>query len=142
MNLHGTAILLGDKGVLIRGRSGAGKTTLALSLIERCQAMNRFASLVCDDQILLEAHDGRLVCTAPESIAGLAEFRGLGPSRTPFEPRMVVDLVVDLVERELAPRYPKEDATTLMGCRVPHLALPEHEIDGPALAVLRKLASQ
>jgi serine kinase of HPr protein (carbohydrate metabolism regulator) len=140
MNFHGTAFILGDKGVLVRGRSGAGKTTLALSLIEMCVAGGRFACLVSDDQVLLRAHGGRLVCTVPESIAGLAEFRGIGPGRMAFEPRMVVDLVVNLVERDAAPRYSSGDDVVLEGCRVPCLQLPKHEIAGPGLAILRKLA--
>jgi serine kinase of HPr protein (carbohydrate metabolism regulator) len=140
MNFHGTAFILGDKGVLVRGRSGAGKTTLALSLIEMCTARGRFASLVADDQIFLEAHGGRLVCAVPESIAGLAEFRGMGPSRTAFEPRMIVDLVVNLVERDAAPRYSSGDDVVLEGCRIPCLELPKHEIAGPRLAILQKLA--
>ena len=140
MNFHGTAFILGDRGVLVRGRSGAGKTTLALSLIRMCAAMGRFARLVGDDQLFLKAYGGRLVCAVPESIAGLAEFRGIGPGRTAFEPKMVVDLVVHLVERDAAPRYSSGDHVVLEGCRVPCLELPRHEIAGPGLAILWKLA--
>jgi len=140
MNFHGTAFILGDKGVLIRGRSGAGKTTLALSLIEMCAAKGRFARLVADDQVLLHAHGGRLVCAVPESIAGLAEFRGMGLGRTAFEPKMIVDIVVNLVERDAAPRYSSGDNVVLEGCRIPCLELPKHEIAGPSLAILQKLA--
>jgi serine kinase of HPr protein (carbohydrate metabolism regulator) len=140
MNFHGTAFILGDKGVLVRGRSGAGKTTLALSLIEMCAARGRFASLVADDQVFLEAQSGRLVCAVPESIAGQAEFRGIGPGRTPFEPKMIVDLVVNLVERDAAPRYSSGDDIVLEGCRGPCLELPKHEIAGPGFAILQKLA--
>ncbi|MBN9079210.1 MAG: hypothetical protein BGN87_01255 [Rhizobiales bacterium 65-79] len=139
MNHHATAVVLGDRGVLIRGRSGAGKTTLALALVGMCAAKGRFASLVSDDQALLEARGGRLVCRAPESIAGMAEYRGMGPEPTPFEPAMVVGLVVDLVERGAVPRYPERDSVVLEGCEVPLLVLPEHEIAGPALLILRKL---
>jgi serine kinase of HPr protein (carbohydrate metabolism regulator) len=136
MNFHATAVILGDRGVLIRGRSGAGKTTLALSLIGLCEAGNGFARLVSDDQVLLYPHDGRLVCAAPESIAGLAEFRGIGPCRMAFEPKMVVDLVVSLVDRDAAPRYSSEDNVVLEGCRVPCLELHNHEIAGTSLAIL------
>jgi serine kinase of HPr protein (carbohydrate metabolism regulator) len=140
MNRHATAIILGDRGVLLRGRSGAGKTTLALALLGMCRASGRFARLVADDQVLLAKLGGRLVCRAPESIAGLAEFRGIGPGRTAFEPKMVVDLVVNLVERDAAPRYSSGDDVVLEGCRVPCLELPKHEIAGPSLAILQKLA--
>ena len=139
MNHHATAVILGDRGVLIRGRSGAGKTTLACALLDMCRAAGRFARLVADDQVLLARLGGRLVCRVPESIAGLVEFRGMGPGRTPFEPGMVVDLVVDLVERGAAPRCPEEDAVALEGGHVPLLVLPEHEIAGPAFVILRKL---
>jgi serine kinase of HPr protein (carbohydrate metabolism regulator) len=139
MNHHATAVILGDSGLLIRGRSGAGKTTLALALVEMSRARGRFAMLVSDDQVLLEAHDGRLVCRPPAEIAGLAEFRGMGPARTAFEPAMVVDLVADLVKRGSAPRYPDRDSVALGGCEVPFLVLAEHEIAGPALVILRKL---
>lgn len=142
MNFHGTAFILGDKGVLVRGRSGAGKTTLALSLIEMCAARGGFASLVADDQVLLHAHGGRLVCAVPESIAGLAEFRGIGPGRMAFEPKMIVDLVVNLVERDAAPRYSGGDDVVLEGCRIACLELPKHETAGPSLAILQKLAGR
>jgi serine kinase of HPr protein (carbohydrate metabolism regulator) len=142
MNFHGTAFILGDRGVLVRGRSGAGKTTLALSLIEMCAARGRFASLVADDQVFLRACDGRLICAVPESIAGLVEFRGIGPGRTAFEPGMIVDLVVNLVERDAAPRYSSGDNIVLEGCRIPCLELPKHEIAGPSLAILQKLAGE
>ncbi|TIU15608.1 MAG: HPr kinase/phosphorylase, partial [Mesorhizobium sp.] len=33
-NIHGTALLIGECGVLITGPSGSGKTTLALTLLD------------------------------------------------------------------------------------------------------------
>ena len=54
MNHHGSAVILGDRGVLIRGRAGAGKTTLALSLVETCRATGGFARLVSDRVYVLE----------------------------------------------------------------------------------------
>ena len=35
VNVHAVAVLLGEKGLLLRGRSGAGKSALALALLER-----------------------------------------------------------------------------------------------------------
>ena len=78
-NFHASAVVLGDRGIVIAGASGAGKTQLALALISHARSFGLFARLVADDQILLSAHDGRLVCAAPATIAGLVEVRGVGP---------------------------------------------------------------
>ena len=55
--VHATAVLVGADGVLIRGESGAGKSALALALIERG------ARLIADDRLMLSACHGRLVAT-------------------------------------------------------------------------------
>ena len=47
-NIHGTAILIGERGVLITGPSGAGKTTLALTLLDHCRARGLFSRLIGD----------------------------------------------------------------------------------------------
>jgi len=64
-NIHGTALLIGDRGVLITGASGAGKTTLALTLIDHCRVRGLFARLISDDRVLVANHAGRLVCRVP-----------------------------------------------------------------------------
>jgi hypothetical protein len=58
--------------VLIGGRSGAGKSDLALRLIDRG------ASLVSDDYTELRRVGGRVLARAPAEIAGKIEVRGLG----------------------------------------------------------------
>ena len=104
INIHATALVLGDRGVLITGPSGSGKTTLALTLIERCAAQQRFARLVGDDQLFVAARGGRLVASVPDTIAGLAEVHGLGPRPLPALANAVIDLVVRLVPERDAPR--------------------------------------
>ncbi len=45
-NIHGTALVLGDRGILVTGPSGSGKTTLALALVGHFCTHGRFARLV------------------------------------------------------------------------------------------------
>ncbi|MEO1532556.1 MAG: serine kinase, partial [Pseudomonadota bacterium] len=51
--LHASAVALGERGLLILGPSGAGKTRLALELV----ALG--AELVADDRVIVEAHEGQ-----------------------------------------------------------------------------------
>lgn len=122
-NYHATVVILGRHGVLIAGPSGAGKTTLALDLIERWKADGAFASLVADDQVWLSAHSRRLVAEAPEEIAGLAEIRGFGPAAMRNESMTVVDLVIKLVPEEDVPRYREYGFMTLLGVYLPKMDL-------------------
>ncbi|HAQ33260.1 MAG TPA: serine/threonine protein kinase, partial [Rhodospirillaceae bacterium] len=70
--IHGTCVALNGVTVLLRGPSGSGKSDLALRLIDGG------GRLVADDQTLVEIQGERLVATAPETIAGKMEVRGVG----------------------------------------------------------------
>jgi serine kinase of HPr protein (carbohydrate metabolism regulator) len=120
-NLHATAVLLGDRGVLIAAESGSGKTRLALSLIDHFRRAGQFSRLVCDDQVLLSGRNGRLLCRAPDAIAGLVEVYGVGPQPVAFESAMVADLLVRLVADTVAQRFQEEKTESLAGCRIPCL---------------------
>ncbi len=122
-NLHASAVIIGDRGVLISGASGLGKSGLALALVMYARSLGWFGRLVGDDQLLLSSHAGRLVCAAPQSLAGLVEIRGLGPRPIVHESRAPVDLHVALVDRRDAQRFPEPGTELLAGCRVPVLKL-------------------
>jgi len=137
LNRHATVVLAGDRGVMITGRSGAGKTTLGLALIAHCRAAGLFARLVADDQTYLSTADRRVIAQAPEPIAGLAEAFGAGPAATAHERRAVVDIVVELVET--APRLAEEEFEPVAGFPVPSLRLGERNARGGVFAVAAKL---
>ncbi|KXF79224.1 hypothetical protein ATN84_05740 [Paramesorhizobium deserti] len=123
-NIHATSFLVADHGVLITGASGAGKSALALALIAGQRTAGRFAALVSDDRTILRAVNGRLLASAPETLAGGIEVRGAGLFGMAHEKAAVIHLLVDLVPPEEAVRYPDSVQRTLCGVPLPLLRLP------------------
>lgn len=124
MNIHATALLIGARGLLLRGPSGSGKSALALDLIDHAQTRGVFARLVGDDRIDLVPRNGRLIARPHPAIEGLIEARGLGLLRKPFERAAVIRGVVDLLATDAAAeRYPLEAAahTEICGVSLPRL---------------------
>ena len=93
--IHATTIQIVGYGVLIFGDSGAGKSDLALRLIAEG------AFLVADDQTELTVRDGRLVATAPSTIAGKIEVRGLGIVAAPHTESANLRLAIHLLAAPL-----------------------------------------
>lgn len=98
LNIHATCVALGGAGVLLLGESGAGKSDLALRLIDGG------AALVADDRVLLSAHKGILFARAPQTIRGLMEVRGLGILEMPTKEAAPIRLAA-VLGRE-GPRLP------------------------------------
>jgi HPr kinase/phosphorylase len=123
--IHASAVLVGPRAVLIRGPSGAGKSRLALALITAAESgLVRFARLVGDDRLHVEAVNGRLLVRPAERLAGLIEVRGLGVRRLPYEPVAVVGLIVDLAAAD-AERFPAPEGSTatIHSVALPRLAV-------------------
>ena len=126
--LHASCVALGGRAVLITGDSGAGKSDLALRLIDRG------AVLVSDDQTELTIEGERLIAAAPATIAGQIEVRGLGIMAMPHRSPMPVSLLIELgapVERMPEPR-----TRTLCGVEVPAVGLDPFEASAPIKAEL------
>jgi serine kinase of HPr protein (carbohydrate metabolism regulator) len=134
-NLHATGVVVGNHGVVVMGPSGSGKSSLAFELIQQSRIAGQFACLVADDQLFIRQAAGRLLVTAPEPIAGLAEIRGHGVARIDHEPRAVIDLAVELVSPDEAPRHRRDVTRTIAGVMLPCLELPWRDTAGAARAV-------
>ncbi|WP_214474745.1 HPr kinase/phosphorylase [Mesorhizobium sp. dw_380] len=139
-NIHGTGILIGERGVLITGASGAGKTTLALTLLDHCRARGLFSRLIGDDRLLAAARAGRLVCRVPATIAGLAEVPGFMPRPLPFEPACVVDLHIRLLPAGEVARFQEDASDEIAGCVVPRIDLAERNAATALPAVMARLS--
>ena len=88
--VHTSCVAIGGRGVLIGGRSGRGKSDLALRLIDRG------ATLVSDDYTLVRRVEGQLLAAAPATIAGKIEVRGVGILEFPADRDVPVALFIDL----------------------------------------------
>jgi len=130
--VHASTVAFGpDRGVLIEGPSGSGKSSLALRLIAEG------AALVADDRTVLFAAGGDLFARAPRPIAGLIEARGLGLLRLAGRRLARIRLVIRLVEAESAARMPDPVRDTRLGCEIDILRV--HPGGAFALALARAL---
>jgi len=70
--IHASTVASDGRAVLISGPSGSGKSDLALRLLDRG------FTLVSDDQTIVRRDGDRLVASAPPTIKGKLEIRGIG----------------------------------------------------------------
>jgi HPr kinase/phosphorylase len=134
--VHASAVLVGNRAVLIRGAAGSGKSRLVLALLDAATAgLVGFARLVSDDRVVLAAGHGRLLARPPAPLDGLIEVHGLGIRRFAYEPVAVVGLVVDLAAAD-AERLPSASASEAIICGIRLPRLPVAAGDDPCPAVL------
>jgi HPr kinase/phosphorylase len=131
--VHATAVAIGRRGVLIRGKSGSGKSDLALRLIDGG------AKLIADDVVDIVKRGGALglypPSGAPRSLKGKMEVRGLGIVAVPSVRQARLTLVVDLVGAGRVERYPESIQSTFLGIRIKHLKL--HAFEASTAAKVR-----
>ena len=127
--VHATAIVIGEAGVLIRGASGSGKTSLAFALVDAARGSGLYTAFIADDRVALTVMNGRLVARCPETIAGFAERRGHGIEKVEHVPATVIRLVADLVEAGTMPRLPEpaEEEIEIEGLKLPRQAIPARQ---------------
>ena len=88
--LHASTMAKDGRAVLITGPSGAGKSDLALRLLDRG------FTLVSDDRTILRKDGNRLIASAPPTIAGKLEVRGIGIIDVEMVDDVPVVLLVEL----------------------------------------------
>jgi len=114
MRLHASCVAYEDKGVLIKGAAGTGKSSLALAL------MAFGARLVADDQTIVDRVDGWPTARPAANIAGMIEARGIGllaaDSVAPVRIALVIDM--DQIEDQ---RLPESRYFDILGEAIPLL---------------------
>ncbi|MBR0551637.1 HPr kinase/phosphorylase [Stakelama marina] len=114
--LHASCVAIDGRAVLIEGRSGSGKSDLALRLIDRG------AVLVSDDYTLVTRSGQALNASAPERITGKIEVRGVGVVEMTAQTDVPVALMLTIEDRP--DRLPEPGS----GRRIAGVAIPVHPI--------------
>jgi len=127
--LHATTVALDGRAVLISGPSGFGKSDLALRLLDRGFV------LVSDDQTIVKKDGTKLVATAPPTIAGKLEVRGIGIVDVERAENAPVALVVELTSE--IQRLPDDSRDRLiLGVRVPLINVDAMAASAPSKVAL------
>ena len=136
-NIYATCVSVNGDGVLIFGKSGSGKSDLALRLIE-----NKNAVLVSDDRTDLWVDSDKLFAKPPAKIEGLLEVRGLGIVRLQYLDHVEIKLVINLVpELNQIERMPEEKFYEINGINIPMLDLYPFEASVVDKVVIKLKAS-
>ena len=88
--VHASTVAIDGRAVLITGPSGSGKSDLALRLLDRG------FKLISDDRTLIRKDGERLMASAPPTIAGKLEIRGIGIVEVEHTDDVPVALLVEL----------------------------------------------
>ena len=110
--MHASCVDVNGSGVLIVGRSGSGKSSLAINLL----ALG--SKLVADDQCELVRKNNSFRISKPASLPKSIEIRGVGLVSVPMVKETSLDWVVNMDEVEKE-RMPTPQFTEIGGFRVP-----------------------
>ena len=142
-SLYGVMMNIYGRGIMITGKSGIGKSELALDLI------NRGHMLVADDRVDVRRVHKSIICEAPAILKRMLEIRGIGIvdvtrmfGANAYLNRCQLDFVIKLVKydenMENDRLNPINENYDVLGLEVPMLIIPITE--GKSLSVIIEAA--
>lgn len=126
LQIHATCVEISGAGILLLGPPGSGKSDLALRLIDGG------ARLVADDRTDLRRAGEGLMASAPQTLAGRMEVRGLDIVSLPYVREARVRLAVDLVAPDRIERLPEPAKRVFLGLAVALIKLAPFEASAAA----------
>lgn len=127
LSLHGSAIVIGDLGILVLGPARSGKSSLCLSGLRRAASMGLVARLVADDHVRIDRGGDGLRLHAPDRLFGRIEVSGIGILKEPAVKSAPFGLAVELCDPEGIERLPQELHTSYLGSDVRRIRLPARQ---------------
>ncbi len=126
---HASSVALDGRAVLISGPSGSGKSDLALRLLDRGFV------LVSDDQTIIRRDGKRLIASAPPTIAGKLEIRGIGIVEMESAGDLPVALLIELTSE--IQRLPDDSRERpILGIALPLISVDAMTASAPAKVAL------
>lgn len=131
-SMHGVLVDVHGIGVLIRGKSGIGKSESALELIKRGH------KLIADDNVIIyERKPGEIIGKAPEILEKVMEIRGIGIinvvqmfGASCYRHKKRITLVVDLEQDDINSQFDRigveESTIRILNTDVAYTRIPIH----------------
>jgi serine kinase of HPr protein (carbohydrate metabolism regulator) len=127
--VHASTVTSDGRAVLISGPSGSGKSDLTLRLLDRG------FTLVSDDQTIVRRDGDRLIASAPPTIAGKLEIRGIGIVEMDHVDDVPVALLVELTSD--FQRLPDENRERpILGVPLPLISIDAMAASAPSKVAL------
>ncbi|QJB68430.1 HPr kinase/phosphorylase [Parasphingorhabdus halotolerans] len=122
--VHATSVAIHGHGIMIRGKSGSGKSDLALRLIDRG------AVLISDDYCVLTPGEDKINISPPPTIAGKIEVASIGIIKLDYVSDVPLRIIVQL--KKSAERFPMDSPTSdLLGYTLPTIVINPMEPSAP-----------
>lgn len=130
IHIHASCLEIDGCGVLLRGPSGSGKSSLVLQMLDAGEAL-----FLGDDQIEIIADGQNLRARPAERLAGLLHIHGLGIDHRPHIKETHIKLIVELVpvaERDSILPLAEPSYVEIEGISLPCIRLCAYDMATPA----------